>query len=520
MGPGMRYYMLGLALAQLLVSPAAAEDAPPPANEPAAAVSAGLAAPPDGQRLVLLLKSDKIIVGQVRKAPGGYHLEKNGGTVFFPEDQVAFVAPTVRAVFEYKLSRIPSYDVEQHFRLYQWCLASSLFDEAEVELKRILEVDPGNAKATRALASLERRKNPPTSARSGEKTIARAIPAAPSDVIDSFVSGHGRKTFEKYVAIEKVLLNRCATAACHGTSRHPGEFRLFRRSEGEHYSQRLTAHNLQAVLKFVDLEEPQRSRILALAIEPHGGVSIPPLGGINDPKYKELRDWVYNVSQKWSLDDEIIAKVKELEQAPTVDPSLDEIALDRWESATRMKYRRPNSPGLEGGSDVSDPPRGFGAAADDSVDAPPASRAVAGPSAKSKNAPPSGPRREAAPRPPLRPSNQGQRGPGGPEAIDGNEPGTDPLDPSVFNAGLDPMNAKSGGRSPEPGGASPAAADATPPAAEIEPGGFVRPPEQGAQLPKEVDIPSGRDGKLFKAAPFPFNLRFRRTPPPPLFPPR
>lgn len=301
---------------------------------------------PDSKpRQYLLLNTDRVVEGEIEKGPHGYTVRRNGGVIQFPLDQVVFAGPSLRAIYEYKTSHVPKHDMGEHYRIYQWCLVRGMEDEAASELRTILEVDPTNARANRLLSSLNRKHEP---AKPTKKAgTPRVIPAAPNEVIDNFVRGHGRETFEKYTDVERVLINRCGTAACHGTSRYTGDFRLFRR-EGDIHSQRMTARNLRAVLQFVNLEDPQKSRILTQAVEPHGGLSIPAMGGINDPQYKDLRDWVFTVAQKWSVDDAAVAKKPRLVPESVTEP--EELSTERWEAARKTKFARPVKP--EPGDDI------------------------------------------------------------------------------------------------------------------------------------------------------------------------
>ena len=143
----------------------------------------------------------------------------------------------------------------------KWCLSKGHEQQAQSELEQMLVIDPTNEEIALRLRNLQAKANLPTG-NLEQRPAARARPLAPQPekVVETFVRGHGSEAFIKYNAIERMLLNRCATGACHGSARHAGNFRLF--GDERMKDVRTTARNLNAVLNTIDLKQTHQSLIL------------------------------------------------------------------------------------------------------------------------------------------------------------------------------------------------------------------------------------------------------------------
>ena len=216
------------------------------------------------------------------------------------------------------------------------------------------------------LALRRRRENQPAKPSLSAKP-RRVIPPTPSQSIDNFIRGYGQDTFNEYKALELKVINRCGTTGCHGSPRYEGDFRLFRRDV---LDQRLTARNLEAFQKCIDLGDPNKSPVLYESLQAHGGLSLPPLGGVNDPLYRELRDWVFTVAGKYRADESLLAGQGSSRDATSVGfgaaRAADESNSPATSSAPITKFTRPQPPTMSPGDDVDHGRPGFGSAADDS----------------------------------------------------------------------------------------------------------------------------------------------------------
>lgn len=321
----------------------------------------------------LLLKNDRVVAGKVTKTATGWTVSKRGGSLVFPKDQVEAIGDSIRELYDHKFKFIPQHDISEHLKLYRWCTIHRLSAEAEAQLAHVLSLDPENAIADRYMRAQQRRRETEAQPASPPKAPPRTATVAPGDVIDNFIRGHGQQTFDRYVELERVLINRCGTAACHGNPRHAGDFLLYRKNTRDHNDVRLSARNLSTTLRQLDLQTPQRSSILSMAIEPHGGQSIASMGGVNDQDYKALRDWVFTVSQKWGVDDEALAHRpmnNDSVATPEFQRPRESFAVER-QFTPKPKYLRPERSTAKGARGPSNLP--IGAMGDDAP-APPAER--------------------------------------------------------------------------------------------------------------------------------------------------
>jgi hypothetical protein len=251
-----------------------------------------------GPQQYLLLGNGRVFSGRVEKQNNRYLLRRSGGVIPFPADQVLLLADSIEKVYEFKVQRIAAGDIEEHLKLSEWCTQHKLPAQAEAELVHVLRIEPQNLRAQHRLDSMRRSREPSEkagAAASKPRSRTQMIAADPSAYLVSFTQAHGRRAFERFSVLELRLLNECGR--CHASIQYTGPFRLFGRDRGQSLDQRRTARNLQAVLNNVDYEDPSRSVLLYMALNPHGDLKLPPYAGPNDPHFKDLSDWVHQMGE-------------------------------------------------------------------------------------------------------------------------------------------------------------------------------------------------------------------------------
>lgn len=302
----------------------------------------------------LLLSNNNVFEGRIEKTPQGYMIKRNGGKIYFDTNRVLMVADSLEEIYHYKSKRFPAHDAGEHLKLSQWCISNGLLELAEVEAKEVLKLDPSNADAARRVRYVQSQLNPePTPAEQGDvRRVSARSSLDYSTLIQNFKDGHGMEAFDRYCNLEMVMLNRCASAGCHGSITHKGSFRLYQPPHGKQ-NQRITARNLNSILNHIDLQTPHQSAVLYYAVNAHGPKNLAPFGGVNDPSYKELRDWVYNVADTWSTDRELLAQRSTDNKDRLVRPDMP--------SSIQNHYAQPVIPAsYSPGNDISSS-RGFGA---------------------------------------------------------------------------------------------------------------------------------------------------------------
>ena len=316
----------------------------------------------------LLLTNDRILFGKVRKQGNDFVYIRRGKAVVVPAHRVAYRADSRDEVYRFKASRLPEYDLDERFKLSNWCMANNLNEQALAEYELILRFDPANKRAARLAKSMRRKLHPedhPAPASRAYRTMAK-IPAKPSDVVNTWIRGHGAKSFELYKSkVEPILVNHCATAGCHGSFRHTSPFRIYHGRKGRAIDQTLTAKNLMSLRKVIDLDDPLNSKLLYESIEAHGRQEIPAFGGVSDPMYQQLHDWVFSVARTWAVDERgLTVNADRLRSEAGYGAMRADVALAKDFVRPRRGPRTP-------GDDLPSPGFSASAAADD---APPTQR--------------------------------------------------------------------------------------------------------------------------------------------------
>jgi len=95
--------------------------------------------------------------------------------------------------------------------------------------------------------------------------------------------------------IQPILMYSCATTNCHG----PGgksNFQLSRVPIGRPAGRIYTRRNLYETLKHVDFTNPQQSRFLTNAHQPHGGIQLPVMTTRHMEQFRSMLSWTIQVA--------------------------------------------------------------------------------------------------------------------------------------------------------------------------------------------------------------------------------
>jgi len=248
-------------------------------------------APQEG---ILVLRSGGILRGAITRAGQEFYVGVGGGEIRLKQDEVEFTCESLEAAYQIKSAALPTGHVSEHVGLAEWCLQQGLIQHAEQELALAKQADASFPK----LPLLERRldlirrpvqphiSHAPPKAKEAEKPSAEddILRRVPQRTIETFTS-----------AIQPVLMNGCATAACHGPASN-NKLRLERIALGRPTSYRISQRNLTSVLTCIDLENPAASPLLTLPLGAHGTAAEAVLTRRDMEKYRQLVAWVTDVS--------------------------------------------------------------------------------------------------------------------------------------------------------------------------------------------------------------------------------
>jgi len=333
----------------------AGKAAAPPSAIPPAVAHAENGAPNTAEGKYLpkwvLLRNGRMQFGEVMKDSAGYLFRSNGARMRFSETQVEAVADTKTDIFRYKRNRIAANDLDERVELARWCLVHLLIVEAKSEVKAVLAIDPQFEPARKLFKNLEHPESPFAPQQETKAPIA-------TSGIASDAAGFGDEAIHLFTSqVQLILLNKCGK--CHSNPRYETEFRL---SDRRSINKANTSRNFKAAEAMVDLRNPGKSKLLEMAITPHGGDKVvsAPFGGPNDEGFKALRKWSYMLAKNWQeafADPEGMPQIAQGNlpdlpaRRPAAQPTKKSTAV-----ASKMKAP-PDKPGFGSGAADDAPPQ-------------------------------------------------------------------------------------------------------------------------------------------------------------------
>jgi hypothetical protein len=248
-----------------------------------------LLAPRDG---VLVLRNGHVVEGRIARQGDRYVVAFGASEVRFPAGDVEFQCENLEEAYFRKRDILDPQSVRQRVELAEWAMRHHLPHRAADQLLAALMINPFEPRAhalrRRLLHSAEARQNaenavPDPAADIDWQAAERVLEQTPAPAVETFTSG-----------IQIMLLNRCATNACHGNPA-VSQFHLLRPLRDKSIPRRLTQRNLYATLQMIDKTDPERSRLLSVPQRPHGGERMGMFDGRSQQLGEQLRDWVYMV---------------------------------------------------------------------------------------------------------------------------------------------------------------------------------------------------------------------------------
>jgi hypothetical protein len=258
----------------------------------------------DSQLGVLILVDGRVVNGKFTPRPDGYDVQLAVGRIFIGSDRVRFVARDLSDAYDRMRASQPSFSPDVHLDLARWCLNNRLPEQARREVLDALHLDPNRSDAKRMLELLVAQeggskgtnKGSSTSAGSGLTEFPTAQKSAGPAIEMRSLAGLSRPVAQEFTRhVQPLMMNKCANSGCHGT-RHTGNFQLTSTHRGT--SPAIAERNLAAVLKQVDLTNPNASPLLEALDGSHGGANTPLFRGRSGSQQMAvLRQWVNSVAR-------------------------------------------------------------------------------------------------------------------------------------------------------------------------------------------------------------------------------
>jgi len=254
---------------------------------------ADLARPQQG---VLVLRGGQVLAGEITQAGDHYYLTLPTGEISVRATEVAFRCADLGEAYLRRRESINAARLDERIKLVEWCLQYDLYAPAAREIAEAKQQWPNDPRigALERRMLLRERDAAATSAmddRSTEPSLAeldQMVRDLPPSAASLFTN-----------TIQPLLLNQCATAACHGTHR-TNEFALQRSNVTRTPSRRLTLRNLGHTLAQIDREHPDASPLLTQPAGLAGSNHEIAFSDPNNAGHKQLVAWVKLVAGKTS----------------------------------------------------------------------------------------------------------------------------------------------------------------------------------------------------------------------------
>ncbi len=282
----------------------------------------------------ILLKSGKMYEGTITPLENGYHVRLDFGSMTVSRLNVEKLAHDKLEIYRHKKANTPTDSWQELMKLADWALSNGFEDRGIEDYDRALEAAPNRQIAqflTSRIQSIVPSSDAPSSdtkpaddsmKNSTGKTGApdRSVQSVPSVGSRDFhgekptfpgsdiLENEEQKTMEEELGtwiarlpkqqveffakkVQPILVNRCASADCHGT--HSSS--RYQLAQPRLYGGTTTFKNMRATLKYVDPVDPAASELLVVPIRVHGGPR-PIFSKQTQMQYEILQAWVESVA--------------------------------------------------------------------------------------------------------------------------------------------------------------------------------------------------------------------------------
>ncbi len=254
------------------------------------------------QDSAVLLNNDNVLTGRVSLVAGQYRVRNEGSELRLRPSDVAHVAESPAALYQWKAAALPSPGSSDRLALAEWCIRNRLFPEAAKELLLCKAQTPNSEQRLILEQRLEQawRGATETKSKHGDARTAildkqfksQAEAAAQARLAKSLPDG----SLEEFTRrVQPILVNNCTSSGCHATG-GPQRFQLNRDLLHGHGGRRSTFANLRATLAAINRENVSSSPLLNAAQGPHAGNPTGILTGPRAALLDRVAAWAHYTS--------------------------------------------------------------------------------------------------------------------------------------------------------------------------------------------------------------------------------
>jgi len=232
-----------------------------------------------------LLRTGTILEGSAVLDGRHYSVQTQFGTMNVPVQSVEFVGKSRMDVYQHKRRGVDPANYNALAELAEWCLGNGFLEEGIAEYQRAGQAAPNAVLAGIVQQRLE------TLRQMGTADAVQGLPTPQTETPAGL--SVSRQAFDNFVRrIQPILVNRCLSTDCHGTHSNQ-QFKLGTPQESMGSTSR---RNLQAVLPYIDRDDPMDSPILLALIIPHGGAKA--ALNVESSQYVQTAQWVQQLAKE------------------------------------------------------------------------------------------------------------------------------------------------------------------------------------------------------------------------------
>ncbi len=224
-----------------------------------------------------LLKNGNVLHGKLDQSGDKVTVEMDStAKAVIRASEIEFFGPRLRQLYDFQKNKNLRWDVGEHLHMANWCIRNDLLLEAEehfLYLRRAIGDQQTfkqleqqyrqallNSPEVRSAAGLSNAKSDP------QKNTEQPVTTATAEIAFDSMNLSATAVGEFRSAILPMLQMRCGQAACHGEYTKT-KLRLFSVSRRSNSS---SDRALESSLQYINPDAPQQSKLIQMAISPHG----------------------------------------------------------------------------------------------------------------------------------------------------------------------------------------------------------------------------------------------------------
>lgn len=344
---------------------------PPSRIEPESEVPAGPC---------VLLHNGNVLFGTASKIGDNVHVTRDSqSTVTLSGDKVACIGQSLQQLYEFRRENRFGVDLKRIQADVRWCLQNGLVRLAAEDVLLARQLDPWNPQTLQLLRQVAARmKQQSTDHQPGNQRLPSDVRTVSHDsAIDSATDDSATDdsaadeddhrpvlvsplpddlTFQFTSRIQPILMNRCAGCHVRGPTSER-EFQIHPALKSKWAPKTVAIQNLQAVMNYVNRNQPEMSMIRLRATDGHGG-NRRSFGKPDSSMMRNLDFWLSRIQpsgQDWPVQQTsgIMPNPTGRSLEPTEPPKLGPIDFDSMhlQQVTAAKTITPNTqPGNQAGN--------------------------------------------------------------------------------------------------------------------------------------------------------------------------